>query len=159
MPFGSSSLNCFAVLLDILVGFGFLWLDFLVGHGLFFRRLGRFREVDVALQRGVVFNRQPGCCDVSDENRGVFQFRAAAGLDTALDAPKNYQVSGDDVRMDHAVGSYGEPLAGQRDVAFQNSIEEEILLARHFTANANTFTDHRPRTVHHWWCPPIATTL
>ena len=34
-------------LLDILVGF--LWLGFLVGHGLFFRRLSRFREVDVAL--------------------------------------------------------------------------------------------------------------
>src|SRR5216684_193494 len=157
MPVGSSSLDSFAVLLDILVGF--FWLGFLVGHGLFFRRLGRFGEVDVALQRGVVFDRQAGSCDVSDENRGVFQFCTAAGLHTALDAPKNYQVSGDDVRMDNAVGSYGEPLAGQRDVAFQYSIEEEILLTRHFTANANTFTNHRPRTVHHWWYPPIATTL
>src|SRR5258707_14982152 len=108
MPVGSSSLDCFAVLLDILVGF-FLWLGFLVGHGLFFRRLSRFCEVDVGLQRGVVFNRQPGSCDVSDENCGVLQFCTAAGLDTALDAPKNSQVSGDDVRMDNAVGSYGEP--------------------------------------------------
>src|ERR1700732_2993450 len=148
MPVGPSSLDGFAVLLDILVGF--LWLGFLLGHGLFFRRLGRFSEVDVALQRGVVFDRQAGGCDVSDEYCGVFQFCTAAGLDTALDTPKNYQVSGDDVRMDNAVGSYGEPLAGQRDVAFQYSIEEEIFLARHFAANANTFTNHCPRTVHHW---------
>src|ERR1700692_3659990 len=38
-------------------------------------------------------------------------------------------------------------------------MEEEILHARHFTANSNTFTNHGPRTVHHWWYPPIATTL
>src|ERR1700733_8812342 len=61
--------------------------------------------------------------------------------------------------MDNAVGPYGEPLAGQRDVAFQYSIEEKVFLTCYFTANTNTFPYHGPRTIHHWWCPPIATTL
>ena len=51
--------------------------------------------------------------------------------------------------MDHAVGTNGQPFARQGDVAFQYSIEEEVFLSRHFSANANTFADHRPRTVDH----------
>jgi len=54
-PWLVERLDRFAVLLDVFRGF--FWLGLLLGGRLLLGGLSCFGEVDVALQRGVVFNR------------------------------------------------------------------------------------------------------